>query len=172
MIQIIHKDIHGNVTKAMQNFVNKKFVFLEKEIPEDRIKILVSREGDMFKASLQCKLFKLNSNAEEDAYMAIASLVDKAKSMMRENRSKSNHRKKRGSILSIVTEGEESVEYSAPKIIKRKRFNAKPMTEDVAIGEMEALGHDAFIFMNSEIEGRICMIYTRKDEGYGIIELY
>jgi len=40
--------------------------------------------------------------------------------------------------------------------------------EDAAI-QMEALGHDFFVFRNAETEG-FAVIYRRRDGNYGLIE--
>ena len=38
-----------------------------------------------------------------------------------------------------------------------------------AILQMEMLGHQFYIFFNGESE-KICVVYKRKDGGYGLIE--
>ena len=55
------------------------------------------------------------------------------------------------------------------KIVKRKSFPMKPMFEEEAILQMEALGHPFFIFFNEDVQ-EICVLYKRSDGDYGIIE--
>ena len=43
------------------------------------------------------------------------------------------------------------------------------MSEEEAILQMEMLGHDFFVFKDSETS-RICILYKRKDNNYGLIE--
>ena len=45
----------------------------------------------------------------------------------------------------------------------------KPMTEEEAILQMHLLGHNFFIFRDSETN-QICVLYQRKDGYYGVIE--
>lgn len=64
---------------------------------------------------------------------------------------------------------EEATESSEPSIVKTKQFAIKPMTPEEATLQMELLGHDFFVFTNSETE-EINVIYRRSDENYGLIE--
>ena len=52
---------------------------------------------------------------------------------------------------------------------KRKEFNTKSMSEEEAILQMEMLGHDFFIYKDSETS-KVCVLYKRKDNNYGLIE--
>lgn len=56
-----------------------------------------------------------------------------------------------------------------PRIVKTKQFLVKPMNGDEAISQMELLGHDFFIFQNSETQ-RLSVVYRRRDGHYGLIE--
>jgi len=55
------------------------------------------------------------------------------------------------------------------QIVKSKRFPVKPMSTDMAIEQMELLGHDFFLFLNTET-GKLNVLYRRKDKNYGLIE--
>ena len=43
------------------------------------------------------------------------------------------------------------------------------MDEDEAILQMELLGHDFYVFKNIE-DGKIAVLYRRKNNDYGLIE--
>ncbi|MCR5215602.1 MAG: ribosome-associated translation inhibitor RaiA [Lachnospiraceae bacterium] len=55
------------------------------------------------------------------------------------------------------------------KIIRSKKFGVKPMDPEEACVQMELLGHNFFVFMNSETE-QINVVYKRKGSTYGLIE--
>jgi len=55
------------------------------------------------------------------------------------------------------------------RVVKTKRFTLKPMPIDEATEQMELLGHDFFLFVNSE-SGKANLVYRRKDGDYGLIE--
>lgn len=55
------------------------------------------------------------------------------------------------------------------QVVKVKRFSLKPMDEEEAALQMELLGHNFFLFLNSDT-GRMGVIYRRKDGNYGLID--
>ena len=54
-------------------------------------------------------------------------------------------------------------------IVKTKTFTLKPISPEEAVIQMELIGHDFFVFINSETE-RTAVVYRRKDSNYGLIE--
>jgi putative sigma-54 modulation protein len=55
------------------------------------------------------------------------------------------------------------------QIVKTKQFSVRSMTPDEAVLELELVGHDFFVFENSESSG-VNVVYRRKSGGYGLIE--
>ena len=60
-------------------------------------------------------------------------------------------------------------EVSDTKVIKRKRVEVKPMNEEEAILQMELLGHQFYMYKDSETD-KPTVVYKRNDGQYGIIE--
>lgn len=69
-----------------------------------------------------------------------------------------------GSIGSAMKETDHT-----PKIVRSKRFPLKPMTPEEAASHMDLLGHDFFMFINSD-SGHVNTVYHRRDGNYGLIE--
>ncbi len=70
-----------------------------------------------------------------------------------------------------LDEGEEEAdaEPEAPATVARvKRFAIKPMTTEEAAEQMEALGHDFFLFYDAEAE-QFALLYRRRAGDYGLI---
>lgn len=65
---------------------------------------------------------------------------------------------------------EEKPEFEPVKIVKTKRFELLPTTVEDAIAQMEALGHNFYIFLNVE-NGKVSVVYQRNDNKYGLIEV-
>jgi putative sigma-54 modulation protein len=53
-------------------------------------------------------------------------------------------------------------------IVRIKRFSMKPMPPEEAIEQMELLGHNFFLFHNTE-EEQLNVLYRRRDGSYGIL---
>ena len=54
-------------------------------------------------------------------------------------------------------------------MVRVKGFPAKPMTLDDAAFQMDLLGHDFFMFLNSETD-QYSLLYKRRDGDYGLIQ--
>ena len=55
------------------------------------------------------------------------------------------------------------------QIIRSKKFAMKPMDPEEACVQMELIGHNFFVFRNSETD-EVNVVYKRKGNTYGLIE--
>ncbi len=60
---------------------------------------------------------------------------------------------------------------TGPRIVKTKRFAAKPMDPEEAALQMDLLGHAFFLFTNTET-GHAALLYRRNDGDLGMIETF
>ncbi|MBM3714041.1 MAG: ribosomal subunit interface protein, partial [Actinobacteria bacterium] len=75
-------------------------------------------------------------------------------------------RKSAGNKIGI----EDSIDtFIKKQIVKVKSFTIKPSSPEDAVLQMDLLGHDFFVFINSE-SGKTSVVYRRKDKKYGLIE--
>ena len=74
--------------------------------------------------------------------------------------------------VQTVTEEHEPVEEDVynPVVIRKKVFASTPMTVDDALYYMELVGHDFYLFIDSE-SGRPSVVYRRRGWDYGLIGL-
>jgi putative sigma-54 modulation protein len=54
-------------------------------------------------------------------------------------------------------------------VVKKKKVDLKPMSEEEAILQLELLGHDFFLFASDET-GFTNVLYRRRDGDYGLIQ--
>jgi putative sigma-54 modulation protein len=64
---------------------------------------------------------------------------------------------------------EDDDDASDARIVRTKRFTAKPMDPGEAALQLQLLGHDFYLFTNSET-GRAAVLYRRHDGDLGLIE--
>ena len=64
----------------------------------------------------------------------------------------------------------EEPEEKLPDIFKKKTFNLDPITVEDAKDFIERLGHEFFVFLNVET-GKVNILYRRRDEKFGLIEV-
>lgn len=167
--------VRGNkveITDAMNSYVKEKLSKLDKYISLEKAKatVLVKVRNYTQKVEVTIPLKTLILRAEEeqqDFYSAVDLVVSKLERQIRKNKAKLAKREKKGvkefNIDEVIAIEDDE------KIIKRKKIDVKPMSSDEAILEMELLGHSFYIFKDSDTNAT-CVLYKRKDGGYGIIE--
>lgn len=113
--------------------------------------------------------------AAPDMYAAIDLVSEKLERQMRKYKTKLVDR--RNGKLSVKTAPGDS-ELPPPfdeeddemgTLVRTKLIDAKPMTEDEAIMQLELLGHDFFVFTDARA-GRVNVLYRRLDGNYGLIQ--
>jgi len=65
-------------------------------------------------------------------------------------------------------EGEEVDEYLLGKVVRAKHFEAKPMSQEEALAQMDLIGHDFFLFLDASTDD-YALLYKRKDGDYGML---
>ena len=164
------------VTDAINSYVEGKLGKLDKYFRNDEIRanVLLKVRGanrQIIEVTIPTEKFILRCEEENnDLYAAIDLCVDKLERQIRKNKTKLKRHVTREKNLDINFEFElEENEDKDEAIVKRKKIDTKPMDEEEAILEMELLGHDFFVFKNTNTES-VCVVYKRKSGDYGIIE--
>jgi ribosomal subunit interface protein len=68
------------------------------------------------------------------------------------------------------SEGAEPADGSGPLVIREKTHDAKPITLDQALYEMELVGHDFYLFVDADTS-LPSVVYRRRAYDYGVIRL-
>ncbi len=105
-----------------------------------------------------------------DMPLSIEMCIDKLEKQITKHKSRLETRYKgHDSIRFEAIPEVEEEEDQTPKIVKNKRFFMKPMDPEEAAMQMELLGHNFFVFLNSDTE-EMNVVYARKDGKFGLIE--
>jgi putative sigma-54 modulation protein len=115
--------------------------------------------------------------ASPDIYASIDLVFAKLERQVKKYRGKLVSRTQGSHKEALVSEGfkipEESEELEAetpaPRIVKTKQFMTKPMAPEEATLQLELVGHDFYVFTNSETN-ETAVVYRRRDGNYGLIE--
>jgi ribosomal subunit interface protein len=76
-----------------------------------------------------------------------------------------------GKTRPIEPVAEEAPDFGdSPVVIRRKEFASNPMTVDDALYHMELVGHDFYLFHDSETD-KPSVVYRRKGWSYGVVTL-
>ena len=164
------------VTDSIKEYITEKLDRLNKyfDKPEEiTANILVKVKGfeQTIEVTIPTPNFTIrNEESAEDLYAAIDLVSDKIERQIRKNKTRINKIEKAAAKklnLSFIENIEEDEEDTI--IVRRKTLSTKPMDEEEAMLQMEMLGHDFFVYKDRDTK-RICIIYKRKDNNYGIIE--
>ncbi|MBF6593513.1 MAG: ribosome-associated translation inhibitor RaiA [Thermaceae bacterium] len=167
------------ITEALKSYLDKKMPRLDRHFEGADTKIVLSmaqgsRIEQRAKAEIQVSVPKGLVRVEEsdsDMYAAIDRAIDRLEYQLRRYKDRHFHSTRQPApepVLAGVSPTEESEE-DVLRIVRVKRFAVKPMSPEDAAFEMEALGHDFFMFRNGESD-EINVIYRRRDGNYGLIE--
>jgi putative sigma-54 modulation protein len=163
------------ITDAIETYIKDKIGKLDKyfENPEDisaNVVIKVRGKEQKMEITVPAMHYTLRSEeSHDDLYAAIDLTVDKLERQIRKNKTKINSKIKKNMIQNFEMDLVDNFEEDESEVLKRKRVDMKPMSEEEAILQMNMLGHSFFVFKNTDTES-ICVLYIRKDGNYGIIE--
>lgn len=173
------------ITERVRNYVEKKTARLDRYMPNlNTVTVDLTTENTRSAVERQVAQVTIRDDrgtilrAEErnsDIFAAIDAVIDKLYRQIERYRGK-RKRKHRGPVEDFelgeplpLEELEEVEEEDEGSIVRRKRFALHPMSADEAIEQMELLGHDFFVFFNTDADG-INVIYRRRDGNYGLLQ--
>ena len=87
---------------------------------------------------------------------------------IRKNKTRLSKRLRQEALVSDIPAEFDVSEEKEFDIVRTKRVSVKPMSTEEAIMQMNLLGHDFFVFRS--MEDVVCIVYARKNGGYGLIE--
>ncbi len=171
--------IHGDkikVTKAMSDYIEEKLEKLDKYLENSdnvRANVIVKVKGheQTVEITIPLKTFILRSQeTKEDFQAAVDKTIDVVERQIRKNKTKLQSKKEKQNVDFNFANIEDDDEVSEEnKIVKRKLVEVKPMKEEVAILQMELLGHEFYMFKDADTD-KIAVVYRRKDGNYGLME--
>ena len=164
------------ITDSMHAYAVEKLGKLDKYLDNSNnvyANVIVKVKGHehTVEITIPLKSFILRSEeTQEDFYAAVDKTIDKLERQVRKNKTRLMSKQVKPSydfnFDSIELDKEEK---ETNKIVKRKTIEVKPMNEEEAILQMELLGHQFFMYKDSETN-EPCVVYKRNDGNYGVIE--
>lgn len=173
-MEIIIRGDKIKVTKAINDYITEKISKLDKYIDDSKnvranVVIKVKNHEQKVEVTIMLKKFILRAEeTREDVYAAIDVIIDKIERQIRKNKTKLQSKKIKEN-KDIILDFVEEYDDEDNKIVKRKKIEVKPMSEEEAIIQMELLGHAFYLFKDSNTSNPT-LIYKRADGNYGIIE--
>ncbi len=176
-MEIIIRGDKLKITDSMHNYIEEKLRKLEKYLKnsdEIRANVIVKVKNHEQRVEITIPLKTYIVRAEEtkdDFYAAVDKALDTLERQIRKNKTRMMSKQVKTNFDFDISKIEQEIEkeQEEKKIVKRKTVEVKPMNEEEAILQMELLGHEFYMYKDSE-SGKSAVVYKRKDGNYGVIE--
>ena len=181
IVRFVMKDAH--VPASIQETMNKRChqrmdAYFKDEAPDATvITVRVTEQKSMYKVEMTMPYLghtlRTENQEREISLPALDKGIDILERQMKKLRTRLGRDLRKKPVAAEVEEAVpeiEAIDEADEKVIRVKRYAAKPMTVEDAILEMDLLGHSFYMFNNQE-SGNIATVYRRKDGGCGLIEL-
>lgn len=157
------------VDESLKTLIDKKLAKLDKYFKDDAVAyVTMSREKNAERLELTVSsggtLFRAEER-DETFNNALDTAIDVIERQIRKNKTRLEKRLREGAFRAIEAQPEEFEEAFR---IREKTFVMKPMTPEEAILQMNLIGHEFFLFLNTETDA-LSVVYKRNDGGYGLI---
>ena len=165
------------VNEKNSEYIKKKIGKLDKffkQEPEARIVIGTVKDKEYIEATIYSEGIIFRAEVTEvDVFTATDRVVDLMERQIRKNKTKLEKKTRREAFDDHkLISGDDYLDDNLNnefKIVKKKRFQVKPMSAEEAVLQMNLLGHNFFVFKNEETN-EMNVVYKRKDGDYAIIE--
>ena len=171
-VTVIAKNIE--LTQALKEIVQKKISKLEKYFEvevEAKATLSIQKNRQIIEVTIPFNGAILRSEeSTDDMYKSIDLVEDKLERQIRKQKTRLS-RKNNGSLkfAALNDSKVESNEDDEGSLVKVKKFGVKPMDSEEAILQMDLLGHNFFVYQDSE-SSKENVVYKRKDGNYGLLE--
>ena len=149
----------GKLDKYFKSEQTEAAVTLSRKRNVSSLEVTINADGTLFRSEVDADDFRI----------ALDQTVDHIEGQIRKNKTKLAKRLRENIMdMSMIPDPVEETSEDEP-IIRVKQFEFKPMTPEEAIMQMNLLGHSFYVF-NDITTGDTCVVYTRRDGDYGLIE--
>ena len=162
-----------DVTEGLKSAIHDKLGKLERYFtPDTEVHVTLSVEKERQKIEITIPMKGNIVRAEQvssDMYVSIDLVEEIIERQLRKYKNKIVERQQDAASLSKSFVEEEIDDDDEIKIIRSKRFAMKPMDPEEACIQMDLLGHNFYVFRNSETN-EVNVVYKRKGNTFGLIE--
>jgi putative sigma-54 modulation protein len=160
------------VSDAMTAYATRKVEKLGKFFGDEPVvQVTFSTERGMQTAEIAFEVRGMHFRAKErtsDMQASIDGAVASIDRQIQKNKTKLAKRIRHESFAKTV-EALDDYHGEEFELVREKTVASKPMTIEDAILQMNLLGHSFFFFINTERDGKPCVVYQRSDGGYGLL---
>ena len=162
-----------DITEGLRSAIEEKIGKLERYFTDTtEVYVTLSTEKNRQKIEITIPMKGSIIRAEEvssDMYVSIDLVEEVIERQLRKYKNKLIDKEQNAAHLSQSFIEADEFEDEDIQIIRSKKFAMKPMDPEEACVQMELIGHNFFVFRNSETD-EVNVVYKRKGNTYGLIE--
>lgn len=162
-----------DVTEGLRAAVQEKIGKLERYFSPDTeaiVTLSVEKDRQKIEVTIPVKGNIIRSEqVSSDMYVSIDLVEEIIERQLKKYKNKIIEKQQAREVLSDEYIEKDYDEDDTVKIIRTKKFGIKPMDPEEACIQMELLGHNFYVFSNSETD-EVNVVYKRKGNTYGLIE--
>ena len=159
------------VRESLKTVIEKKLAKFDKFFGEETEAIVTckARKGvKILEITIPYGGATFRSEEESDTFItALDRAIEGLERQIRKNKTRLEKMMKKGAFV-IEDDDDDEFEEEEEFNIRTKTYPQKPMSPKEAILQMNLLGHAFFVFLDDETNAP-CVVYKRKDGGYGLI---
>lgn len=184
-MELIFRSRHLTLEESFRDYAGKKLSRLARYLPLAKHAIIDVRQeakgsGGRFVVQVTVNVDGTYLRAEvradqlEAAVDAVSDVLSRQVMRFKQKKLYRSERRVDKEALAVAAEAAEEpelpqdAEIISGRVVKRKSFVVKPMTEGEAIEQMELLGHNFFLFRDDDRQ-ELALLYRRRDGDYGLI---
>ena len=162
-----------DITEGLRSAIEEKIGKLERYFTDTtEVHVTLSTEKNRQKIEITIPMKGSIIRAEEvssDMYVSIDLVEEVIERQLRKYKNKLIDKEQNAAHLSQSFIEADDFEDEDIQISRSKKFAMKPMDPEEACVQMELIGHNFFVFRNSETD-EVNVVYKRKGNTYGLIE--
>lgn len=162
-----------DVTEGLKSAVEEKLGKLDRFFaPETEVNVTLSVEKKRQKIEVTIPVkgnIIRSEQVSSDMYVSIDLVEEVIERQLKKYKNKIVSKQQNAAAFAQEFVDKDYDDEDDVKIIRTKRFGIKPMDPEEACVQMELLGHNFYVFFNSETE-EVNVVYKRKGNTYGLIE--
>ena len=150
----------------------KKLSKFDRFFPDDTevvLKLTSKRNLDSVEMTINSGGIIYRSEKQADSLLtALDEAIEATLRQIRKNKTRLEKKLRSGAFLKAAEEPEIPDTEDPEQITRIKTFSLKPMSAEEAIMQMNLLDHSFFVFTDQE-SGKVCVVYRRSENDYGMI---
>lgn len=169
-MQIAYRSKNIELTPGLKSHVEKKIGKIGKYFDEPlsvSVNLYLEHNKHIVEVTIPVNgMILRGEESSPDMYASVDMVIEKLERQIEKYKTRINRRGKGAPPKGF--DGPDSAPDDA-QVVKSKRFTVKPIASEEAILQMNMVGHDFYVFVNSETD-QVNVVYRRKDGNYGLLE--